>query len=188
MTSITLQGICDAKLRFLDIYTGVPSKIHDSRVFKMSFISNEIANICGSQYHLLGDAAYPIREYLLTPYRDYGKLQSCEREYNLRFSQTRVRIENAFGMLKSRFRQIMRLDFHEIATMAKFVLACCTLHNLCIDNGDLWETDDDDYIHESYTDDTNNNDDRADATLKKLGEAKRTYIKTSLKTKNKNLL
>lgn len=114
--------------------------------------------------------------------------QSCEREYNLRFSQTRVRIENAFGMLKSRFRQIMRLDFHEIATMAKFVLACCTLHNLCIDNGDLWETDDDDYIHESYTDDTNNNDDRADATLKKLGEAKRTYIKTSLKTKNKNLL
>ncbi|KAB0802301.1 hypothetical protein PPYR_04487 [Photinus pyralis] len=47
MPSITLQGICDYKRRFLDIFTGLPGKIHDSRVFKMSDISRQLPEICG---------------------------------------------------------------------------------------------------------------------------------------------
>ena len=53
-------------------------KLHDSRTFKLSFISKNISGICqNGKYHLLGDSAYPIREYLLTPYKDYGNLMSC---------------------------------------------------------------------------------------------------------------
>ncbi|XP_037826502.1 putative nuclease HARBI1 [Lucilia sericata] len=87
--SITLQGICDSKLRFLDVYTGVPSK--------------ELQNLCAPNYHLLGDSAYPLREYLLTPFHDYGNLSDSEKNYNLKFCQSRVKIQNAFGVLKSRF-------------------------------------------------------------------------------------
>lgn len=180
--SITLQGICDAKLRFLDVYTGVPSKIHDSRIFKLSFISKEISDICKSKYHLLGDAAYPIREYLLTPYRNYGTLGNTEREYNLKFCQTRVKIENAFGMLKGRFRQLTRLDFHEVQTMAKFIIACCTLHNICINRDDIWEIEDD---TEDNTDIYNQSDDDArDDLLTKLGQRKREEIKKKLNNTN----
>ncbi|XP_036317984.1 putative nuclease HARBI1 [Rhagoletis pomonella] len=48
--SITLQGICDAKLRFLDVYTGIPSKIHNSRVLKLSFSPANASRFsqCGS--------------------------------------------------------------------------------------------------------------------------------------------
>jgi hypothetical protein len=42
--SVTLQGICDANLKFLDIFTGCPSKIHDARIYDLSFISKEVSN------------------------------------------------------------------------------------------------------------------------------------------------
>ncbi|XP_067648040.1 putative nuclease HARBI1 [Eurosta solidaginis] len=139
--SITLQGICDANLRFLDVYTGIPSKIHDSRVLKLSFIGSELPNACAPKYHLLGDSAYPLRGYLLTPFRDYGNMCKTEKKYNLKFCQTRVKIENTFGVLKSRFRQLMRLDFHNVETMAKFIIACCTLHNIYIARNDSCDID-----------------------------------------------
>jgi len=65
MTSLTLQAICDAKSRFLDVFTGSPS--HHARVFKLSFISNMLPDICRNEWHILGDAAYPLKKYLITP-------------------------------------------------------------------------------------------------------------------------
>lgn len=138
LLSITLQGICDADKRFLDVFVGSPSKIHDSRIYRLSFISKDIPTICGDKHHLLGDAAYSLREYLLTPYRDYGDLTIQQKIFNKKHCQTRVKIENCFGLLKQRFRQLMRLDFFTVERMCKFVMACCVLHNLCIAEGDLW--------------------------------------------------
>lgn len=139
MPSLTLQAICDAKKRFLDVFTGPPSKIHDARVFSLSFISNKLPDSCGNEWHILGDAAYPLKKYLITPYRDYGNLSQKQKNFNYKFSVCRVKIENAFGLLKARFRQLMRLDFHTVQRCCKFIIACCTLHNLCILHNDLLE-------------------------------------------------
>ncbi|CAN7974936.1 unnamed protein product, partial [Ixodes persulcatus] len=77
-----------------------------------SFLLDDLPQICeGDKYHVLGDAAYPLREYLLTPFRNYGKLVPDEVNYNLKLSQTRVRIKNAFGLLKGRFRQLLYHEF-----------------------------------------------------------------------------
>lgn len=92
--SITMQGICDSKKRFIDVFTGVPGKIHDSRVLKLSDIDQELPELLGRSYHLLGDSAYSIREWLLIPFKDYGTLTAAEQEYNKRFCATRVLIEN----------------------------------------------------------------------------------------------
>nr|CAI5840982.1 unnamed protein product [Callosobruchus analis] len=71
-----------------------------------------------NRYHIIGDAAYPISENLLTPSRDY------------------VLIENSFGLLKGQFRQLMKTELWGVEKTSKFVLCCCIVHNLCIDNGD----------------------------------------------------
>ncbi|XP_046803854.1 putative nuclease HARBI1 [Lucilia cuprina] len=176
--SITLQGICDSKLRFLDVYTGVPSKIHDSRILKLSFIGKELQNLCAPNYHLLGDSAYPLREYLLTPFRDYGNLSDSEKNYNLKFCQSRVKIENAFGVLKSRFRQLMRLDFHNVETMAQFVIATCVLRNICIEKNDLFNEEL--TINEIHINSEHNDDDRRDRLLTQMGQTKRNEIKALL--------
>lgn len=161
MPSLTLQAICDAKKRFLDVFTGPPSKIHDARVFNLSFISHMLPDICGNEWHILGDAAYPLQKYLITPYRDYGNLTQKQRNFNYKFSVCRVKIENAFGLLKARFRQLIRLNFHTVQRCCKFIIACCTLHNLCILHKDelpdlLEEVDKfqniENYLEEDYRD------------------------------------
>nr|CAI5825399.1 unnamed protein product [Callosobruchus analis] len=70
--------------------------MHDATVFQKSFIRDKITNL-GNRYHIIGDAAYPISENLLTPYRDYGNITPIQ-----------VLIVNSFGLLKGRFRQLMK--------------------------------------------------------------------------------
>ncbi|XP_011858510.1 PREDICTED: putative nuclease HARBI1 isoform X4 [Vollenhovia emeryi] len=173
--SITLQGICDARKRFIDVFTGVPAKIHDSRVLKLSDINENLPAICEGKYHLLGDAAYSIREWLLIPYRDYGNLTNKQREFNKRFCATRVLIENTFGLLKARFRQLTELHLHSIDKISKFIISCCVLHNLCIDN--------DDDINLEFEDVIDDNEELNDvvreeqeALLRRLGEIKRNAL------------
>ncbi|KAH9367499.1 hypothetical protein HPB48_022122 [Haemaphysalis longicornis] len=133
-----LQAISDSDRKFQDVFLGHTGKTHDAQVFKRAFVLDKLPVICeGSKFHLLGDAAYPVREYLLTPFRDYGNLTPEEVRYNFKLSQTRVRIENAFGLLKGRFRQLLCLEFWAVNRATQFILACCVLHNLCIDAGDL---------------------------------------------------
>ncbi|XP_046749939.1 putative nuclease HARBI1 [Diprion similis] len=135
-TALTLQGICDAKKKFLDVFTGIPGKIHDARVFTLSFLCPTVLSM-GPDYYLLGDSAYPLCENLMTPIRDYGNLTDKQREYNRRFCATRVLIENAFGLLKQRFRQLIRTDMWGVSKTLKFILSCCVLHNLCIERNDF---------------------------------------------------
>ncbi|XP_063216955.1 putative nuclease HARBI1 [Bacillus rossius redtenbacheri] len=139
MTSITVQGVCDSKKKFTDVFVEPPSKIHDSRILRLSFIFKELPSLCENRWHLLGDAAYPLREWLLTPYRDYGHLTEAQKTYNKTHSACRVHVENAFGILKQRFRQLIRLDFWTVDKVSKFVMSCCVLHNRCIDGDDLWD-------------------------------------------------
>ncbi|KAH7970587.1 hypothetical protein HPB49_011451 [Dermacentor silvarum] len=134
--SMTLQAVCDHEKRFLDVTVGNPSKMHDAKTYRNSRLAARLPQICASgNYHILGDAAYPLRQYLLTPYRDYGKLTSQQKSFNARFSATRVRIENAFGDLKARLRQLLHLDFFVVDKINVFVISCCVLHNLCIKAG-----------------------------------------------------
>lgn len=58
--SLTLQAICDARKRFIDVFTGTPSRMHDARVFDTSFISKKLPQICLPQFYIIGDGAYPL--------------------------------------------------------------------------------------------------------------------------------
>lgn len=44
--TITLQGTCDSKKRFLDAFTGPPGKLHDARVLKLSGVLDWLPKLC----------------------------------------------------------------------------------------------------------------------------------------------
>ncbi|XP_011699418.1 PREDICTED: putative nuclease HARBI1 [Wasmannia auropunctata] len=132
-TALTLQGICDAQKRFIDCFTGVSGKLHDARVYDISFVQEKVSAM-GDYYHIIGDLAYPISINLLTPYN--GQVTPVQANFNKHFCRARIKIENAFGLLKNRFRQLTRLDMWSVMLMAKFIIACCVLHNLCINEND----------------------------------------------------
>lgn len=76
--SILLQGICDTSLKFIDVFIGICGSVHDSRVWNLSDIKRLIIEndrrYFQDYYYLIADAAYPLTNRMLTPYRDNGHL------------------------------------------------------------------------------------------------------------------
>lgn len=138
--SIILQGICDYRLRFIDVFTGICGSVHDTRVWRLSDIKQLITNdenrYFQNRYHLLADSAYPLSKYMLTPYRDNGHLNGIQTNFNTKHSKTRVVIERAFGILKGRFRKLKYIYMYNTEMIPLVILTCCILHNICIENDD----------------------------------------------------
>ena len=67
--------VCDSNKKFIDISAGWPGSMHDARIFDMSSISGVLERrLDGTDFHLLGDSAYPGSTRLLKPYNDNGFL------------------------------------------------------------------------------------------------------------------
>jgi len=124
--------------------------------------------------HLIGDAAYGLSEWLMTPFKDFGNLSADQKRYNFTHSSSRMCIERAFGALKGRFRRLRYIDMQDIREVVKFVLSCCTLHEICLVNSDEF----DEYIQEGL-----NADDEINDFLRRgrTGEQKRQSIVNMLR-------
>lgn len=134
--SIILQAVCLHNMLFTNCFVGWQGSSHDSRVFRNSQLWDDGAQACG-QYHILGDGAYPIKPWLMTPYRDTGNLTREKKNYNNIHSGTRTVIERAFALLKGRFRRLHYIETKEVRTANDIILACCILHNITITEGDV---------------------------------------------------
>ncbi|KAK5646228.1 hypothetical protein RI129_004692 [Pyrocoelia pectoralis] len=128
--SIVLQGVCDAKARFIHIDVGRPGRMHDARVFRLSSLSAELAqNLLPPHLHLIGDSAYPLSMNLMKPYTDNGHLTAVQSNFNTKLCSIRSIIERTFGFLKQRFRRLKYLDVAGPEIAKKIVTAACVLHN-----------------------------------------------------------
>ncbi|VDH94392.1 ammonium transporter Rh [Mytilus galloprovincialis] len=127
-----------------DLYCGWPGSVHDSRVLKNTSASDNKERMFPGNTHLIGDAAYALSQWVMTPFKDFGNLSAEQKRYNYIHSSSRMCIERAFGALKGRFRRLRYIDMKDMPEVVKFVLSCCTLHEVCLANFD----DFDEYIEE----------------------------------------
>ncbi|KAK5647668.1 hypothetical protein RI129_002560 [Pyrocoelia pectoralis] len=138
--SVVLQGVCNDKKQFIDIFVGMPGRVHDSRVFRTSPLYNTLTGVAPpitAHEHLLGDAAYPLLPFLLKPYRDNGHLTNAQTTFNTRLSSVRSMIEQAFALLKGKFRRLKYLDMSRLDMIPSVITAGCVLHNIIISNDGL---------------------------------------------------
>lgn len=109
--------------------------MHDARVFRTSPLLEELIRavppILANQ-HLLGDAAYPLLLFLMKPYRDNGHLNNSQMRFNTTMSTGRVVIEQAFGLLKGKFRRLKYLDMARVDMIPVMITAACVLHNFIL--------------------------------------------------------
>ncbi|GBB92631.1 hypothetical protein RclHR1_20360002 [Rhizophagus clarus] len=105
--SIVLQAVVDHKKKFLDICVGWPGSMHDSRILINSNLYNKFNNQVTTHLnnkYILGDGGYPNLSWLIVPYKDIGRGLTQEQTYfNRKHSQTRIKVEQAFGLLKGRW-------------------------------------------------------------------------------------
>ncbi|XP_050689013.1 putative nuclease HARBI1 [Eriocheir sinensis] len=128
--SLNVQAVCGPDLQFHNVVARWPGSVHDSRVFENSRLCAEIEVNLNPRYHLLGDAGYPLRRYLMTPVSFPDNAH--ERAYNYSHSQTRNTVERAFGTLKRRFGYLGKRVRTSLDTTKTVVVACVVLHNIAV--------------------------------------------------------
>ena len=139
--SLQLLAVCDAKYNFTFVDVGQYGSNNDCSVLANSNISYVIESdaldvprakrIEGIEedmpYYLLGDEIFPLNTWLMKPFP--GNLPEAEQIFNYRHSRARLPIENAFGILASRWRIFQRPMIGNVRNIQYWVLSCLCLHN-----------------------------------------------------------
>lgn len=87
--------------------------------------------------HLLGVLAYKLSTNILVGLKNNRVLSLREKNFNVLLSKQRVKIENAFGLLKGRFRRLKMLETVRVELIPLIIVCSCIMHNICILKGDL---------------------------------------------------
>nr|XP_054923959.1 putative nuclease HARBI1 [Dermacentor andersoni]XP_054926116.1 putative nuclease HARBI1 [Dermacentor andersoni] len=130
--------VCDSDLRVLHVDPRFAGSCHDAHVWRYASLRRRIASgriaVQDGEY-LLGDSAYPLEPWLLTPAPGHPAPHTPEGRYNAAHTSARSAVERCIGVMKSRFRclQRHRALHYGPKKAATIVAACAALHNLCID-------------------------------------------------------
>nr|XP_054919808.1 putative nuclease HARBI1 [Dermacentor andersoni] len=152
--ALNAMVVCDSDLRVLQVDPRFPGSCHDAHVWRYASLRRRIASgriaVQDGEY-LLGDSAYPLEPWLLTPAPGHPAPHTPEGRYNAAHTSARSAVERCIGVMKSRFRclQRHRALHYGPKKAATIVAACAALHNLCIDEdvphtGRVYSGDDDD--------------------------------------------
>ena len=155
--SILLQGVVLSKCLFWDFDIGWAGSMHDANLWTKT----DIGQVCEagrlSPYALVGDIVYPCRPWMLAPFKGHKDgLSPEEYHWNYVQSSTCMCIKRAFGMLKGRWRILLkRVDVH-LRNVPELVTTCLVLHNICIifcDNfwKNKWMHEATDEVHKGLT-------------------------------------
>lgn len=134
---LNVQCIVDKKKRIL--YRTIKSRgaEHDSTAFKNTklyeYLSANWLLLCEKGYYFIGDSAYALKSFLLTPY-DNAYHGSLEDNYNYFHSSARISVECAFGEVDLRWGIFWKPLKYTLKTNCKIIDACLRLHNFIVDH------------------------------------------------------
>ncbi|KAK0400906.1 hypothetical protein QR680_015512 [Steinernema hermaphroditum] len=143
--STVLLGVCDADYKFLYYDIGNYGHHHDSHVLESSsfgrklqegsFVFPEDSHLRGTgtllSYFFLGDAGFPLQTRIMKPFA--GITSKAQATFDYRLSRARRVIEDAFGILATRWRILLK-DIETSTPLAdSIVRACLHLHNFLSD-------------------------------------------------------
>jgi len=82
-------------------------------------------------YKLMGNVIYPIWPWLYSPFKgEKDGLPRYKTHWNFIQFDTKMLVEITFGMLKTRFRIILKKIDNPLCHMANLVTTCRCLHNI----------------------------------------------------------
>ena len=103
---VNVQAACDHKCKFVSVCVAAPGGVNDIAAFRKTNLFQTIQNLPIGKF-IIGDNAYVCSEHLLTPFSGDEKRDPRKDAYNFYLSQLRIRIEQAFGFMTTKW-QILR--------------------------------------------------------------------------------
>ena len=156
--SVNTQAVIGSNLDFLSVATGYPGSMHDARILRNTFLFQRAENrniLCSPadvieglriRPLILADSASPLKDWLIKPYIFSANLTRSEKRFSRRLSASRSTVERGFGLLKAKWRCLLKRLDHEIENISNVIIACFILHNICqisrdeyVDNDGLLE-------------------------------------------------
>ena len=141
MSNLALVG-CNKRILYAAV--GAPGSTHDARMLKRTPLYHQILqgnilpdvniNLDGAgQIPLvtIRDTVFPRHPWLLKSYNE-NTSDPQQRYFNKKLCSARVVTENAFGMLKGRWRILYRKTECRMFNLKYVIMASIMLHNLCI--------------------------------------------------------
>ena len=128
-----LQGVVDSKYKFWDYDSRWVGRCHDWTLFQTSDIGKKVMKVELLPYKLMDDATYPMRPWFYSPLKgEKDGLPTAKAHWNFIQSSTRMAVERAFGILKGRWRIMLKRIDMPLRHVPNLVITCICLHNLCI--------------------------------------------------------
>lgn len=153
--SIVLMALVDANYQFIYIDVGANGRNNDASVFNSCSLSAFLQKENGAMLQMkalptrhktipkcvVGDEIFGLKPYLMKPFPG-RQLNKERRIFNYRLSRARRVVENAFGIMASRFGIFQTSINLEPEKAEVIVLACCALHNfLCVNSFSTYGAD-----------------------------------------------
>ncbi|XP_071582100.1 uncharacterized protein, partial [Temnothorax nylanderi] len=147
--SIVLMAICDANYVFKWVDIGDYGSISDGGVWMHSDFGSSLEQglvelpypepLPGRDdpfpFVFVGDEAFPLKVYLMRPYsKPKRRLTMPQRIFNYRLSRARRVIENAFGILVSKWAILQGSITCKLETAESIVMAIICLHNFILES------------------------------------------------------
>lgn len=141
------MAVCDAQYKFIFVDIGASGRNNDSGVFRRSEFGKRIISKCDSlhipndaalpgstimaPYCFVGDEAFPLLTNIMRPYpgRRTTVLSHDKNVFNYRLSRARRVVENAFGILSSRWRIFRKPIIASRPTVVNIIKSTVCLHN-----------------------------------------------------------
>ncbi|XP_052744424.1 uncharacterized protein LOC112053545 [Bicyclus anynana] len=141
--SIVLLALVDSNYNFIFTEIGSQGRISDGGVFRNSKLWRRISSnnlnfpmprpLPGSTrevpYVFLGDGAFALTTHVMKPYPGSHDKWTPKRIFNKKLSSSRVVVENAFGILASKFRIFRKPILLNPEKTTIIAMTCVLLHN-----------------------------------------------------------
>jgi hypothetical protein len=139
--TLNCQVVVDLDKKFLDLYLGMPGSTHDVCVLRQSSLYHMAQNenlfdpclgIDGFSPYFLGESGYPLLPWLMVSHLLHWRFFVLKAVFNRHLRAGRCVVENAFGILKQTWRELLMKSDQTVAFMPDLIAACCILHNILL--------------------------------------------------------
>lgn len=86
----------------------------------------------GFSPYLIGDSGYPLIPWLMVPHWVHRRFTVLESMFNRSLRVGRCVVENAFGIPKQTWRELLTKSDLHIVFIPDVITACCILHNILL--------------------------------------------------------
>jgi hypothetical protein len=144
--SQNVMAVCDFDMRFTFVVVGWPGSAHDTRIWRDTVFNkykNNFPHPPDGKYYRV-DSGYPNRKGYLAPYKgqryhitefqNAGQPIGLKELFNHAHSSLRNVIERSFGVMKMKWRILLKMPNYSMEKQANIIIACMALHSFIRDS------------------------------------------------------